>query len=322
MNYLDATFGISEATSNESEKSFKDWMHNDRKPRGASSKVVRWRPRYDSARALICAAFGLDFGSIILMEKDYTQEPGVNGTRTAETANCLFRQRISVYMQRESKDFRPPQNMKNFNTAPHRLPKHTWGNVMIICEYSSGEVGEITSTHALMTPDLSHSLNIPNQDDSAALSVVQNTIIHIFSRVCQIWRGQVVLLHDEHADLEDHIYEQPADGSRAGNIWAMSQHLHEMLKLINRHAKIIEAVQEDFRSFLGSEREQDWLDHTINEFAQLSHDLSTDYLEPLKHMVDLASVQQRKAILICCLPCADVQIGDNSRFEAIARTRS
>ena len=295
MNYLDTTFGISEATGNESEKSFKDWMHNDRKPRGASNKVIRWRPRYDSARGLICAAFGLDFGSIILMEKDYTQEPGLDRNRTPATANCLFRQRISVYMQRESQDFRPPQNMKDFNTAPYRLPKHTWGNVMIICEYSSDEVGEITSTHALMTPDARQTINITNQEDSAAISVVQNTIIHIFSRVCQIWRGQVVLLHDEHADLEDHIYEQPADGSRAGNIWAMSQHLHEMLKLINRHAKIIEAVQEDFGLFLGSEREQNWLDHTITEFAQLSHDLSTDYLEPLKHMIDLASPQIKKS---------------------------
>lgn len=60
-----------------------------------------------------------------------------------------------------------------------------------------------------------------------------------------------------------------------------------MLKLMNRHAKVIEAIQEDFQLFAESADEQRWLDQTIEEFTQLSNDLSTDYLEPLEHMIDL-----------------------------------
>jgi Mg2+ and Co2+ transporter CorA len=128
---------------------------------------------------------------------------------------------------------------------------------------------------------------VANHSDQAEILTTQCCIVHILSRISQIWHHQVSLIHDEHANLEDHIYEAPADGSRAANVWAMSQHLHDMLKLMNRHAKVIEAIQEDFQLFAESADEQVWLVRTIEEFAQLSNDLSTDYLEPLEHMIDL-----------------------------------
>jgi CorA-like Mg2+ transporter protein len=265
-------------------------MQNDRASRGASNKAIRWRPTYDSARRLVCSAFGLDFGSIILTKKDPDQEVRSSQRRREATTvppSHLYRQRLSVYMQRQSNEPQPLENMTKFSTAPYKLREHARGNLMIISEYSSGEVGEIVSTQDLLTLNPGSSVAPGTTNEQAPISAAQSIIIHIFGRVCQIWRRQIALIHDEHADLEDHIYEQPADGSRAGNVWAMSQHLHGMLKLMNRHAKIIEAIQEDFHLFVGNERTQDWLDETIEEFAQLSNDLSTDYLEPLEHMIDL-----------------------------------
>jgi Mg2+ and Co2+ transporter CorA len=126
-----------------------------------------------------------------------------------------------------------------------------------------------------------------NPSDQAEILATQSCIVHILGRIWQIWHHQISLIHDEHANLEDHVYEAPADSSCAANIWAMSQHLHDMLKLMNRHAKVIEAIQEDFQLFAEIADEQRWLDQTIDDFAQLSNDLSTDYLEPLEHMMDL-----------------------------------
>jgi hypothetical protein len=305
-------------------------MQNHRHSRGASNKVIRWRPSYDSARGLICAGFGIDFGSTLLTRKIPLQTHRVDENRTTPdlmSSSRPHRQRLSVYMQRQSRDPRPAQIMPEFNTAPRRLPKHTYGNIMVISEYSSGEVGEIISTNALMTATppthvVSSKLDETGMlDDQAAISTIQSSVMHIFSQVCQIWRSQILLIHDEHADLEDDIYEQPADGRRAGNVWAMSQHLHNMLKLMNRHAKIVQAIQEDFQQFIGGEEEQDWLDQSIDEFGQLSHDLMTDYLEPLEHMIDLASVQHLQPAAFTN-KVTDVQICHDPGLEAVTRTCS
>jgi hypothetical protein len=290
INYLDSTFGIDDSTGTDPDRGLRAWMQKDRMSRGASNKAIRWRPTYDSARGLICSAFGLDFGSIILTEKDPQKNVNLNASeakKPAKALNHLYRQRLSVYMQRHSRNFRRPANMTEFNTASKHLPKHTYGNTIIISEYSSGEVGEIVSTPSLMTLDTGTMAIPSNPSDQAEISATQSCIVHILSRIWQIWHHQISLIHDEHANLEDHVYEAPADGSRAANVWAMSQHLHDMLKLMNRHAKVIEAIQEDFQLFAESADEQRWLDQTIDEFAQLSNDLSTDYLEPLEHMIDL-----------------------------------
>ena len=69
----------------------------------------------------------------------------------------------------------------------------------------------------------------------------------------------------------------------------MSQRLHTMLTHINRHAKVIEAVQNDFHLFSERLKEREWLAHTLDDFEHLGETIRVDYLDPLEHMIDLVS---------------------------------
>src|SRR5271169_334029 len=40
------------------------------------------------------------------------------------------------------------------------------------------------------------------------------------------------------------------------------------------------------KGICGARREQEWLDQILDEYMQFSHNLITDYMAPLEHMID------------------------------------
>ncbi|OAP63872.1 hypothetical protein AYL99_03099 [Fonsecaea erecta] len=295
INYLSNAFGISGSSAETGERSFRDWMQDDRDTRRASHKAIRWRPAFDIARGVICMAFGLDFGSLVVPRQEtpsphshshhhhhhhhhhphlhrhpqqhqHAQQPVQPTTRPS-----LYRQRISVYMQRASSQALPGPRVTRFNSGSRHLHDMAKRDTIIICEYSSGEAGEIVSANvllglnpgALFPPPAPFAFSPGAQEDtrktpapvvdttrrSASTPTLQAVLSHVFDGLYQLWRDQIALIHEPHAALEDHIYAHPADSSRARDVWAMSQRLHNMLKLVNRHSKVVEAVQDDFAVF-------------------------------------------------------------------------
>jgi ribosomal protein S15P/S13E len=185
-------------------------------------------------------------------------------------------------------------------------------DTIIICEYSSGEAGEIVSANVLLGLNPGHisapssstqgtppsSFEAPEIRSFASTPTLQAVLSHIFDGMYHLWHNQIALIHEPHASLEDHIYAHPSDSSRARDVWAMSQRLHNMMKLVNRHSKIIEAVQDDFVIFAEMERKDgekqddanermNWLTSLLDDFEVLAENISTDYLQPLEHMIDL-----------------------------------
>ena len=121
---------------------------------------------------------------------------------------------------------------------------------------------------------------------------VQAVFTHIFTRIHYTWVDLLRGINEEYSALEDQVYEHPSDSKIAQHLWAMSQHLHEMLKLINRHAKLIEGVQEDFALFAEIEADDEnhgWLKAVIDDFNLVSNELEMDYIEPLGSLIDLVS---------------------------------
>ena len=47
--------------------------------------------------------------------------------------------------------------------------------------------------------------------------------------------------------------------------------------------------KDEFQVFSELEEEQEWLDHTLDEFVLLAETIRVDCLEPLEHMIDLVS---------------------------------
>jgi Mg2+ and Co2+ transporter CorA len=291
INFVSGAYGISSSSAETGERSFRDWMQDDRDVRRASRKAIRWRPAYDIARSVICTAFGLDFGSLVV------PTPKAPGSKKPTLSSAVYRQRIAVYMQRACSEALPGPRVTRFNSGTRNLHDMAKRDTIIVSEYSSGEAGEIVSANALLSlsPDTSATIG---EDRRAATTraTLQLALSHVFDGLYNLWLDQIALIHEPHAMLEDHIYAHPSDSSRARDIWAMSQRLNNMLKLANRHSKVIEAVQDDFVTFaeldklsteeLPLERRK-WLHAILDDFEVLSENIECDYLEPLQILIDL-----------------------------------
>ncbi|KIX01531.1 uncharacterized protein Z518_09257 [Rhinocladiella mackenziei CBS 650.93] len=298
VNYLSNAFGVSGSSGETNERSFRDWIQDDRDIRRASLKAIRWRPAFDIARGVICSAFGFDFGSLVIpREKKHTKQQGPNHNRMTPNNTALFRQRIAVYMQRASSEALPGPRVTRFNSGFRHLHEMAKHDTIIVCEYSSGEVGEVVRASALLGLD---PVDTVKDRSLASVFVLQGVMTHVFEGLYQIWREQIALIHEPHATLEDHIYSHPADASRARDVWALSQRLHGMLKLVNRHSKVIETVQEDFFTLAEWKEQGEWLGHVLDDFELLADNIRTDYLEPLEHMIDLVSNPFSTLLSNCC----------------------
>ena len=295
---LSQAFGISDQSHTSDERDFCEWMETDRAMRGPSNKARRWRPSYDTGRQLSCMAFGIDFGSSISRTQPRTSNPASTPHQRLHgrdhSSPEIRRQRISAYLQRPYEAITPSARLTTFNTGPQKLEPYSRSNTMIIFEHLSDAVSEITEIPHLLGLDVLPT-NLTSESKSENIVPVlamQDTLTHIFTRVRQAWTEQLLVIHEQYTALEDSVYAQPADASQAQQVWTISQHLHDMLKLVLRHAKLVEGVQEDFRSFAEIREDDfdDWLAGVHDEFMQLATDLEADYIKPLENIIDLVSV--------------------------------
>lgn len=160
-------------------------------------------------------------------------------------------------------------------------------NTMIILEHSSGHIGEIVMAPELLGLYSGDSVGT-HTPDSAAPWIMEGVLTHIYNRVCQIWRDQISLIHEDHARLEDLVFDDPSDERRAAEVWTMLEYLHDMEKLVNRHEALIDGFEEYYGQFTEREENQDWLQNTKDEFKELGSDIRKDYVEPLNSLIDLA----------------------------------
>ena len=200
------------------------------------------------------------------------------------------RQRLAVYMQRQSTSKSPGVRISRFTSGQKSLPDYAAIPTVIISEYSSSGVRDIISARPLL------GIDVTCADTSQAIAqAIKDILYHLTDGVWRLWDSQIKLLHEPHAELEDMIWSQPANSRHARAMWSMSQKLHTMLKHINRHATLINNLQEDFKVFTERSEQHEWLTPVVNEFKQLSETVQVDYVTPLDHMIDLMykSVQIR-----------------------------
>ncbi len=89
---------------------------------------------------------------------------------------------------------------------------------------------------------------------------------------------------------EDKIYEQPADESRAPELWTNSSVWLKVEKLMFLHVD----VMKDMMSSLGEltendETESNWLADSPSDFERLSNLLQEDLVKPTASLADLVS---------------------------------
>jgi hypothetical protein len=283
LSSLSSNFGINSSTKESGEKTFFEWMHERRTSRRSVGKTIKWHPAYDAARSLICAAFAVDFGQPVVSSNSESRKAEFKAAASrVNLVESQHKHRVAVYMQRSSTSKIPGARTTPFTSGHKSLPGYAAVPTVIICEYSSPGVGDIVSPQPLL------GLGVSGSDTPETVArAIEDIVSHTSDEILRVWHTQIKLLHEPHAELEDFIWSQPDNPSRAGEVWLMSQRLQAMLKYINRHTNLMRSVQEDFRAFAERDEEQYWLSPVIEEFRQLSDTILDDYVEPLQHMIDL-----------------------------------
>ncbi|KAK2808239.1 hypothetical protein FQN50_004981, partial [Emmonsiellopsis sp. PD_5] len=125
-------------------------------------------------------------------------------------------------------------------------------------------------------------------DDQLALQCSKIILDDIWKAVVNEWDGFLDLAMDHVSILEDKIYEQPADETRAPELWMNSNLWLKVEKLLFVHIDVVK----EMRGRLGEladdmETDETWLDTIPGDYDRLSTLVEEDLVKPTKTLISL-----------------------------------
>ena len=253
----------------------------------AARQTDFWRPTEDRTSEIVRTAFGLEYLvpqpllSYNTSENEgNSKESGIKSLKMVQTVPEYGLQRLSVYIQLNKAEDTAVQ----LGLFPKdRLP-FTLDNSVIVCDsmYKGVPTGELISGRGAWQ----HLYEDLEDVDTPMLSAV---IQLIFDTIAGKWSAYVLSMHNHIAALEEIIYDQPADDSRAPALWGISKQLLQAERLMKFHMLLIENVQRDLTNLTGNTKHPDWLGQNLTEFNRLSSEVEEMLKKPVANMVDLVS---------------------------------
>jgi hypothetical protein len=140
--------------------------------------------------------------------------------------------------------------------------------------------------------------NIPNEE-MITVELMNIVLKDILKGLQQKWEG-LINKCDEHVSiLEDKIYENPADESRAPELWMNSALWLKIEKLISLQINTIGEIQNNMRELADDlEPHERWLNHTPNEFKSIETMVQEQLVKPTANLSDLVSSQPLHVVVI------------------------
>lgn len=296
-------FRIDSPAFNRNRTKFLDWILGQDIEHLSTWQTAFWRPSVDRSRGTLRAAFGLEYlvphlkpVSIIdrharLLRKRKARI--VPEESRDEHDDCL--QRLTVYIQLSQNGRRNPasaesskESFKSQQQDPSNLKMASESTVIILDSRNKALVanpligGEEPWHQLLDGTEHAHPLG----DRQLAAATIELTFEAIASR----WSEYILSVHDYMASLEEQVYGQPADDSRANDLWSISKQLLQAERLLKFHILLLENVQNDLKGSGGIDHMPDsWLRPNLNEFKRLSSEVEETLKKPMAQMIDLVS---------------------------------
>lgn len=314
-------FRIDSPAFNRNRTKFLDWILGQDIEHLSIWQTAFWRPSFDRSRGTLRAAFGLEYlvphlkpvsviaGHARLLRKRKAKI--VPHESDDEHDNCL--QRLTVYIQLSQNGRNNPasaesskESFKSQQQDPSNLKMALESTVIILDSRNKALVadpligGEEPWHQLLDGTDHAHPLG----DRQLAAATIELTFEAIASR----WSEYILSVHDYMASLEEQIYGQPADDSRANDLWSISKQLLQAERLLKFHILLLENVRNDLKGSGGIDHMPDgWLRPNLDEFKRLSSEVEETLKKPMAQMIDLVSKPfiDPSPLLI---NCEDVQI--------------
>ena len=278
-----------------------------------------WKTTHDPWRGISRTSFGLDYlkhypSPEPAKRREESEEKLMELKHYDENDNPrygfdVFVQRMSCYIQYKESvqgttDAQGIQNpylnaQSGFNNHRYvpQLDKLDNANTIIIFENSrSGSISD-TLIAARETWEsrwrrlpfylLYESGNITD-DDLMALECAKTILQDIWKAVAQQWEDFLDICNTHVSILEDKIYEQPADESRAPELWTNSSLWLKIERLVAAHVAVVKEMQTNLRELVGeSDEATNWLTAIPADLEKVTELVQDSLVKPTANLSDL-----------------------------------
>lgn len=272
-----------------------------------------WKTTHDPWRGISRTSFGLDYlqpckvdrhaaaGYRIgwadkLMELNYYDE----NDNPVYGYDC-FVQRISCYIQKKEtvaevppyadveNPYRETGNSEDPNVyVPHLETLDNESTIIIFENSSSGSIQDTLiearqqweSKWRRLPFYLAYENHDISTDDRMASECMRIIIQDVFKSVTESWEKLLDITNNHVSILEDKIYEEPADESRAPELWTNSSWWLKVERLVSIHANLVKEMQLNLHEMSDPGLEDNWLEASVGDMDRISDLVQEDLVKP------------------------------------------
>ncbi|KAL6721270.1 hypothetical protein ACLMJK_000372 [Lecanora helva] len=276
-----------------------------------------WQTVHDPWRGISRTSFGLDYmkqyecprSSIkAACKKDKMFELNYyNDDDQPEYGWDVYVQRLSCYIQHREPTLDVPNFLESpYNEAkserdPHRyvpdLESLDNGNTIIIFENSQTGSIEDTAIAARQQWEsrwrrlpfyLAYESHDVSNDDVLSLECMKIILQDVWKAIAENWEDFLDVCNTHVSILEEKIYEQPADESRAPELWTNSSMWLKVERLVAIHDAVLKEMQQNLKEFISEgELEDNWLEAIPADMEKIKDLTEENLTKPTANLADL-----------------------------------
>ncbi|KAL8802479.1 MAG: hypothetical protein Q9182_003787 [Xanthomendoza sp. 2 TL-2023] len=127
-----------------------------------------------------------------------------------------------------------------------------------------------------------------SSDDQLALECMKMVLADVWKSVSDSW-DCLIDLSNVHVDcLQDRIYEQPADETRAPELWTNASNWLKVERLVTIHTNVVKEMQDNLRELASeSATDDNWLDRSPGDMERIGNLIQEDLVKPTSSLNDL-----------------------------------
>lgn len=184
--------------------------------------------------------------------------------------------------------------MSPYSTVSRLDERYDNGNTIIVFDNSqTGSIedtilparGEWESRWRRLPFNMAHVGATP---ETVALECMKAITQDIFKAIGDSWQDLLDASWEHVSILEEKIYEQPADESRAPELWRNSAHWLKYEKLMFTHIDIVNDTRKNLADIDGDRSdEREWLKESTEDYARLSNLIEEDLVKRTNNLSEL-----------------------------------
>ena len=127
-----------------------------------------------------------------------------------------------------------------------------------------------------------------SNDDRLALECMKIVLQDVWKGVTKAWESFLDISSVHISILEDKIYEEPADETRAPELWTNASSWLTVDRLAGLHTNVLKEMQINLREITGEPTVEDnWLESSPNDMERVERLVQDDLVKPTANLADL-----------------------------------